>query len=184
VDEFPQDHMDTASVKRPAQGYYRISPNATMEDIKQLSALSAKPEQNKEKMFKKMKKRTIKNLIAKKKYVNTSRKLLEKRNAEKMTASAPVSSKNRGKPAQSMQPGFGQPGFGQMSVAPLMNPNAALGKSMQAPGPQMGYLSDGEVEESPKPKGRSRGRSTTGVGKKKSPVSPPQSTDSPYRGEL
>jgi hypothetical protein len=199
VDEFPQDHMDTASVKRPAQGYYRISPNATMEDIKQLSALSAKPEQNKEKMFKKMKKRTIKNLIAKKKYVNTSRKLLEKRNAEKMTASAPVSSKNRGKPAQSMQPGFGQPGFGQpgfgqpgfgqpgfgqMSVAPLMNPNAALGKSMQAPGPQMGYLSDGEVKESPKPKGRSRGRATTGVGKKKSPVSPPQSTDSPYRGEL
>ena len=176
VDEFPENHMITDSVKRPVQGYYRISPNATMEDIERLSVLSAKPEQNKRKLFKKMKKRTIKDLVEKRKYVNRSRKLLEKHKAEKRVEPVvvPVPAAGRGKGKTVVQPVAPAP-----APAPLANPNSALGRSLQqyrSRGQQQ-PMEEGEIQES-LPKGRGRGKT-----RRTPPGSPVYSPDSPYSGE-
>jgi len=176
VDEFPENHMITDSVKRPVQGYYRISPNATMADIERLSVLSAKPEQNKRKLFKKMKKRTIKDLVEKRKYVNRSRKLLEKHKAEKRVEPVvvPVPAAGRGKGKTVVQPVAPAP-----APAPLANPNSALGRSLQqyrSRGQQQ-PMEEGEIQES-LPKGRGRGKT-----RRTPPGSPVYSPDSPYSGE-
>lgn len=160
VDEFPANHMDTASVKRPAQGYYRISPNATMEEIERLSALSAKPEQKKGELFKKMKERTIKDLVEKRKYLKKSRKLLDKQKANKRAATTAAAEPGAGAGRGRAKTGVHPPP--QAPAAPLVNPNSALGRSLQsyqARGPRLEHsgMEDGEIPESP-PRGRGHGR--------------------------
>jgi hypothetical protein len=180
VDKIPENHMDTDSVKRPAQGYYRISPNATMEEIERLSALSAKPQQNKRKLFIKMKKRTIKDLVEKRKYLNRSRKFLDKQKANKRAATAAEPGAGAGAGAGRGRAKTGVHPPPQAPAAPLVNPNSALGRSLQqyrSRGQHQQQQSMDEEGEIQSPIGRGRGKP-----RRTPPGSPPYSLDSPYMG--
>jgi len=170
IDEMATDHVDTLSTVRPVEGHYRISPNATMEQIKGFSESSAKDWQNKGKKFEKMRKATVKNLVLKRDYVKKAKVHFEEIKKKKQAQQAPPPPQPRGRGRQDPLAALVPPAQGPASLNSLMN-------AYRAREP----LSDGEIPESPRHKPAAGARKSRGRSRK-SP-SPQYSPDSPYQGD-